>query len=528
MALGTLEEVDRPALAAVVPHLTGRTLLIDVGANANCKARNLEEFAVMGKVYTSAVFHTPNPRVGLMSMGEEETKGNELTKEVHEVLKDSTLNFIGNVEGHDLFTGKVDVIVMDGFTGNVALKASETLAESMMHLIKEELMRTPLRKFGAMLSRGAFAAVQAAHRPRRVRRRAAARRQGLLRDRPRQLQRGRGQARHPRGRRVLHQRRERAHRGRAARPGRAQGTDGLGAGEPMSVAFVFPGQGSQKVGMGKALAEAFPESRAVFDEADAALGFPLSRLCFEGPGGRPPADRQHPARDPRHQHRRLARPGRARRPARTASPATASASTRRWWRRGRSTSRDAAVAVRRRGQYMQEAVPVGEGAMAAILGLDLPAIEAACREAAQGQVVSPANINSPGQVVIAGHKAAVERASALCKAAGAKRAVPPARVRALPLRAHGAGAGAAGPGPRAASRFHDPARPAGEQRRRARRARRRTSAATGWCARSRRRYAGRRSVEALAREGVDTVRRGRAGHGALRPGQEDRQGRCAS
>jgi glycerol-3-phosphate acyltransferase PlsX len=160
MALGALEEVDRPALAAVVPHLSGRTLLIDVGANANCKARNLEEFAVMGKVYTSAVFHTPNPRVGLMSMGEEETKGNELTKEVHEVLKESTLNFIGNVEGHDLFTGKVDVIVMDGFTGNVALKASETLAESMMHLIKEELMRTPLRKFGAMLSRGAFAAVK--------------------------------------------------------------------------------------------------------------------------------------------------------------------------------------------------------------------------------------------------------------------------------------------------------------------------------------------------------------------------------
>jgi glycerol-3-phosphate acyltransferase PlsX len=160
MALGSLQEVDRPALAAVVPHLTGRTVLIDVGANANCKARHLEEFAVMGKVYTSAVFHTPNPRVGLMSMGEEETKGNDLTREVHEVLKGSTLNFIGNVEGHDLFTGKVDVIVMDGFTGNVALKASETLAESMMHLLKEELMRTPLRRFGAMLSRGAFDAVK--------------------------------------------------------------------------------------------------------------------------------------------------------------------------------------------------------------------------------------------------------------------------------------------------------------------------------------------------------------------------------
>jgi glycerol-3-phosphate acyltransferase PlsX len=160
LTLGTLEEVDRPALAAVVPHPTGRTVLLDVGANANCKARNLEEFAVMGKVYTSAVFHTPNPRVGLMSMGEEETKGNDLTREVHEVLKESALNFIGNVEGHDLFTGRVDVIIMDGFTGNVVLKASETLAESMLHLIREELERTPLRRLGAGLSRGAFRAVK--------------------------------------------------------------------------------------------------------------------------------------------------------------------------------------------------------------------------------------------------------------------------------------------------------------------------------------------------------------------------------
>ena len=160
LVLGSLEEVDRPALAAVVPHLSGRTLLIDVGANASCKARHLEEFAVMGTVYTREVLHTPNPRVGLMSMGEEETKGNELTKEVHEVLKESGLNFIGNVEGHDLFTGKVDVIVMDGFTGNVALKASETLAESLLHLIREELGRTPVRRLGAALSRSAFRAVK--------------------------------------------------------------------------------------------------------------------------------------------------------------------------------------------------------------------------------------------------------------------------------------------------------------------------------------------------------------------------------
>jgi len=160
MVLGTLEEVDRPALAAVVPHLAGCTVLLDVGANATCKSRHLEEFAVMGKVYTSAVLRIPNPRVGLMSMGEEVTKGNDLTKQVHEVLKASGLNFIGNVEGHDLFTGKVDVIVMDGFTGNVALKASETLAESLLHLIREELGRTPLRRLGAALCRDAFRAVK--------------------------------------------------------------------------------------------------------------------------------------------------------------------------------------------------------------------------------------------------------------------------------------------------------------------------------------------------------------------------------
>jgi len=160
MVLGTLEEVDRPALAAVVPNASGRTVLLDVGANASCKARHLEEFAVMGQVFSAAVLHTPNPRVGLMSMGEEETKGNELTKEVHEVLKASSLNFIGNVEGHDLFTGKVDVIVMDGFTGNVALKASETLAESLMHLLRDELMRNALRKLGAFLCQGAFKAIK--------------------------------------------------------------------------------------------------------------------------------------------------------------------------------------------------------------------------------------------------------------------------------------------------------------------------------------------------------------------------------
>jgi glycerol-3-phosphate acyltransferase PlsX len=160
MVLGTLEAVDRPALAAVVPNRIGRTVLLDVGANAQCKARNLEEFAIMGNAYARGVLGTPRPRVGLMSLGEEETKGSELVREVHEVLKASSLNFVGNVEGHDLFTGKVDVVVVDGFTGNVVLKSAETCAELVVDLIREEVGRDLRGRLGAFLLKPAFRAAR--------------------------------------------------------------------------------------------------------------------------------------------------------------------------------------------------------------------------------------------------------------------------------------------------------------------------------------------------------------------------------
>ena len=160
--LGTLEDVDRPALAAVVPTRQGRCVLIDVGANAECTARQLEEFGVMGSAYARGVLGIARPRVGLMSVGEEETKGNELVREAHEVLKQSSLNFVGNVEGHDLFSGKVDVVVMDGFTGNVVLKASETAAELVFDLLKDAIPRGIRGRLGALLLQPAFAAVKPA------------------------------------------------------------------------------------------------------------------------------------------------------------------------------------------------------------------------------------------------------------------------------------------------------------------------------------------------------------------------------
>jgi glycerol-3-phosphate acyltransferase PlsX len=157
--LGTLESVDRPALATVVPTVTGRgALLLDVGANAECKPEHLLQFAVMGAIYARAVLNVEHPRVGLLSIGEEEVKGNDLTKEAHKLLKASQPGFVGNVEGRSIFVGDVDVIVCDGFTGNVVLKVSEGLIETIIRMLKEELQRSLQGMAGAFLSRPAFQA----------------------------------------------------------------------------------------------------------------------------------------------------------------------------------------------------------------------------------------------------------------------------------------------------------------------------------------------------------------------------------
>src|SRR5262250_1485866 len=136
------------------------TVLLDVGANAECKAEHLEQFAIMGAIYSRFILGVRAPKVGLMSIGEEDIKGNDLTKESQILLKDAPVNFIGNVEGRDIFTGDVDVIVCDGFTGNVILKTSEGLVEAIMGLLKTALGQTVLTQTGAILSRQAFRSVK--------------------------------------------------------------------------------------------------------------------------------------------------------------------------------------------------------------------------------------------------------------------------------------------------------------------------------------------------------------------------------
>ncbi len=157
MVQGVVPRVDRPALAGILPTAEGSpVVVVDVGANVDCSPRMLAQFAVMGEIYSRIVLHRPRPRVGILSIGEEEHKGNELTRAAWPLLQSLNLDFVGNVEGSDIYAGKVDVIVCDGFIGNVALKVSEGLVEMVKHLLQESLEATITRKIGYVLSKTAF------------------------------------------------------------------------------------------------------------------------------------------------------------------------------------------------------------------------------------------------------------------------------------------------------------------------------------------------------------------------------------
>ncbi len=158
--LGRLRGVKRPALATRFPTRKGFCVVLDIGANAECKPEYLLQFAVMGAIYAAHVLGVQNPRVGLLSNGEEAGKGNDLVKATYPLLEKSGLNFIGNVEGKELFNGDADVVVTDGFTGNVLLKGSEAVTKLIIDTLKEQLMASPRTKLGALLAKPAFAALK--------------------------------------------------------------------------------------------------------------------------------------------------------------------------------------------------------------------------------------------------------------------------------------------------------------------------------------------------------------------------------
>jgi len=157
MVQGVVPGVDRPAVAGVFPTVTGSpVVMLDVGANVDCEPRMLAQFAIMGEIYSRVILRRDTPRVGLLSIGEEEHKGNEMTRAATPLLKSLPINFIGNVEGRDIYTGKADVVVCDGFIGNVALKVSEGLVEMIKTMLQESLEATITRKIGYVLSKAAF------------------------------------------------------------------------------------------------------------------------------------------------------------------------------------------------------------------------------------------------------------------------------------------------------------------------------------------------------------------------------------
>lgn len=159
MVIGVVKGVERPGLAAPLPSIDGFAVVVDVGANVDCKAKHLEQFAVMGSCYAQLLLKKEKPRVGLLSIGEEEGKGNALTKEAFDLLKKADVNFIGNVEGRDIFLGKVDVVVTDGFAGNVMLKTAEGAGEMMFHILKREFSSSLKAGMGFLLSKGVFRAL---------------------------------------------------------------------------------------------------------------------------------------------------------------------------------------------------------------------------------------------------------------------------------------------------------------------------------------------------------------------------------
>jgi len=156
--LKRIKGIDRPAIATVMPNLKDQTVVLDAGGNVDCKPQNLTQFAIMGEVYSRHILNKSEPRVGLLSNGSEEGKGNDLTRVTHQLLKKASLNYIGYVEGREIYNGQADVVVCDGFVGNIVLKAAEGLADAIGSMLKQELQKRFFSKIGYLLARPAFKA----------------------------------------------------------------------------------------------------------------------------------------------------------------------------------------------------------------------------------------------------------------------------------------------------------------------------------------------------------------------------------
>ena len=276
--LGLLPGVDRPALAVTIPTARGQAVLLDVGATVDCQPAHLRQFAAMGCAYAQVALGRTAPRVGLLSIGEEALKGDQLTREAFRALETSGLPFAGNVEACNLFDGDADVVVCDGFTGNIALKISEGVVDAVAAMLREELAASAVSRLGAALARPAF---------RRFARRVDVSEfggapllgvNGLC-----LVGHGRSSARAVRNGIALASRFAAESLVPRLADAVARLTPCLTRIASVMIAFIFPGQGSQRVGMGQAFAAAEPIVRDTFAEADAALGVPLSRLCFDGP-----------------------------------------------------------------------------------------------------------------------------------------------------------------------------------------------------------------------------------------------------
>ena len=165
LGLRTIEGIDRPALAAVIPAPANEFLLLDAGANVECKPAHLAQFAVLGNTYATEVQGKTQPRVGLLNVGSEDVKGTEMIREAHQLCRGLNLNFVGNLEGRDLFSNHADVVVTDGFVGNIVLKTTEGLAAGLFGWLREAMEENPKRQLGAFLTKNAFRSIQERHDP---------------------------------------------------------------------------------------------------------------------------------------------------------------------------------------------------------------------------------------------------------------------------------------------------------------------------------------------------------------------------